>query len=335
MRTFTHHDEHEVTQAIDLDRSGRFVKSRVTVSCGASLAMVRKRSARRATAGAPVMLVHGLGQNRYAWHLGARSLANHIADAGRDVFNVDLRGHGRSTDGGGADSLHRYVDDLCAAGEAVRALTGEAPTLVGHSLGGLISYRAAARAPEAFSGVASLAAPYDFGAGNAAMRALRWALSRGGEVSSRARARRLPYGAVWALFRGAREVWDAPRLPLPVRAWRPGAFEPAVLDEYLSLAFDRGYLGELVDLARGDALERERFEALTLPLLVVAGEHDLLAPPASVLPAYVRSRSPSRRYAALPFGHGDLLLGRDAPRLTWSALDAGRDPNCDAGRRRR
>src|SRR5206468_2476156 len=61
------------------------------------LAVVRKRRAEGATL-APVLLVHGFGQNRYAWHMPERSFANYLADCGFDVFNVDLRGHGRSAE---------------------------------------------------------------------------------------------------------------------------------------------------------------------------------------------------------------------------------------------
>ncbi|MEZ4405953.1 MAG: hypothetical protein R3A52_05710 [Polyangiales bacterium] len=275
------------------------------------------------------MLVHGLGQNRYAWHRRALDGEPPRRRAAGTSSTSTCAGHGRS--GVGDEAL---VDrplrrrPRARDGRGARAHRGGSGA-VGHSLGGLL-LALAAREPERVAAVASFAAPYEFGAGNRALRALRWALDHAGPVSERARARRLPFELVWSLFRRGRRVWDAPRIPLPLRAWRPGAFEPAALDEYLSLAFDRGYVGELLDLSRCDAFDRahggaamrERFESLSLPILVVAGEHDLLAPPASVLPAYTRSRSPARRYAALPFGHGDLLLGRDAPRLTWPTLDA-------------
>jgi poly(3-hydroxyalkanoate) synthetase len=55
--------------------------------------------------------------------------------------------------------------------------------------------------------------------------------------------------------------------------------------------------------------------------LVIAGQHDDLAPPASVKPAYDRSRSNDRSYRELPFGHVDLLIGRDAPQLTWPLVE--------------
>src|SRR5215212_6928154 len=93
----------KVEQTVDRDERGRFVKELVVVKIstrdgGAAtpLAMVRKRSAGPHGARAAVLLVHGYGQNRYAWHLPARSLSNYLARAGYDVFNLELRGHGRS-----------------------------------------------------------------------------------------------------------------------------------------------------------------------------------------------------------------------------------------------
>ena len=63
--------------------------------------------------GSPILLVHGFGQNRYAWHLPARSFANHLATAGFDVYNLDLRGHGRSRHFGAARC--RGIEDYAAS----------------------------------------------------------------------------------------------------------------------------------------------------------------------------------------------------------------------------
>ena len=59
------------------------------------------------------------------------------------------------------------------------------------------------------------------------------------------------------------------------------------------------------------------FEWLDRPLLVVAGTHDTLAPPASVRPAYERSRSSDKTFRAFPLGHIDLIVGREAPLTVW------------------
>ena len=96
---------------------------------------------------APVLLIHGFGQNRYAWHLPSRSFANHLAHAGFDVFNLDLRGHGRSRHMGARRStgvLDYVTYDLPVAIEEIQRLVGPKPVfLVGHSLGGIVSYAAA------------------------------------------------------------------------------------------------------------------------------------------------------------------------------------------------
>src|SRR5262249_46641048 len=112
---------------------------------------------------APVLLVHGFGQNRYAFHLPSRSLANYLARAGYDVFNVDLRGHGRSRHLSRLRSrgVSDYVtEDIPAAVEEVRRLSGGRPLfLVGHSLGGLVAYAAAPELQDSVLGIVSIGSP--------------------------------------------------------------------------------------------------------------------------------------------------------------------------------
>ena len=119
-----------VEQSIDrrAGRTGRFVKEIVLVRGEVPLSLVRKRSAAPGRdIKATVLLVHGYGQNRYAWHLPSRSFVNHLADAGFDVFNLDLRGQGRSRKFSGKrpESLAEYIEeDLPRAFEEVRRTTG-------------------------------------------------------------------------------------------------------------------------------------------------------------------------------------------------------------------
>src|SRR5262249_4206181 len=102
--------------------------------------------------------------------------------------------------------------------------------------------------------------------------------------------------------------------------------EPHVLDQHLRLAFDRAGLAEIRNMFEWAATKRfggeaqdyaERFEAMDIPLLVIAGSNDDLAPPASVRPGFERSRSKDKTYRTVPLGHIDLLVGRDAPLSTW------------------
>lgn len=318
-------------QTIDRHERATFVKELVVSSGHVPLAMVRKRlAANEGGTSAPVLLVHGFGQNRYAWHLPARSFANHLACAGFDVFNLDLRGHGRSRQFGARAprSIDEYVsEDLPAAVEEVQAHSGGKPVfLVGHSLGGLISYAAAPKLNGAVAGVASIGSPYHFTRGSFSLQAIGLlfeGLRRAGVPHV---GLPLPLYPLGAFMRTIRWVADSPFYPVPVRGWHAGALEPHVLEQHLRLAFDRAGFSEMRTMFEWAAEKRfgggaqdyvERFEAMDLPLLVLAGNNDDLAPPASVRPGYERSRSKDKTYRTVPLGHIDLLMGRDAPRSTW------------------
>lgn len=318
-----------VEQVVDRNEIFPFRKELIVTGSRVPLAMVRKRSARLDGTRAPVLLVHGFGQNRYSWHLPARSFANHLARAGFDVFNLDLRGHGRSRDHGTQQcrGVEDYVqEDIPAAVAEVQALSGGRPVwIVGHSLGGLIAYAAAPSLPGAVAGVASIGSPYDFARGSLTLAALT--------VFFRALGRAplpnppVPLAPVGLAMRLTRRFAESRFYPIPLRGWHAGSCEPHVLEQYLRLAFDRVAFAVMLDLfdmqrrfGEHDAHFLERFEAMNVPLLVVAGANDDLAPTASVRPGFTRSRSRDKTYQELPLGHIDLLVGRDAPLMTWSVV---------------
>ncbi len=320
-----------VEQAVDHHHRGTFIKE-VIVTAGTPLAMVRKRVAGSTQTRAPVLLVHGFGQNRYAWHLPSRSFANYLAQRGFDVFNVDLRGHGRSRSFGGRRSqgVHDYIEhDLPQAVAEVRALSGGRPVfLVGHSLGGLVSYAAAPSLGDQIAAIVSIGSPYHFTRGSAflaAVRALNGAMRTLGVPLGN-----MPIylGPVGVALRGLKKLASGPLYPLPLRGWHEGAVEHHVLDEHLELAFDRASLDDIRNLFDwawekrfgGKSGYAQRFQELDIPLLVVAGDNDELAPAASVRPAYDKSRSRDKSFLTFPLGHIDLLVGREAPQTLWPAV---------------
>jgi pimeloyl-ACP methyl ester carboxylesterase len=80
--------------------------------------------------GTTIVLVHGLGFGRRAWH----RVSPLLNSRGLRVVTYDQRGHGAS--GASEDySLGAFVGDLAAV---VEALAVEKPVLVGHSLGAAI-----------------------------------------------------------------------------------------------------------------------------------------------------------------------------------------------------
>jgi polyhydroxyalkanoate synthase len=323
-----------IEQTIDRRERATYFKELVVTGGKVPLAMVRKRcvGVEGSLGGtrAPVLLVHGFGQNRYAWHLPSRSFANSLASAGYDVFNLDLRGHGRSRHLGarrprGVDDYIR--EDLPSAVEEVSALSGGRQVwLFGHSLGGLVSYAAAPQLAGAVAGIVSIGSPYHFARGSLSLSAIAMMVSAMSRSPFPMVNAHVPVRAIGAALRKVRRFAETPIYPIPLRGWHAGALEPHILDEHFRLAFDAAGVGELVEMFRWAAERRfggedsnyvEGFEKLDLPLLVVAGANDDLAPPASVRPAFERSGSRDKTYQSLPLGHIDLLVGSDAPLMTW------------------
>ena len=339
-----------VEQAIDGDRMGHFIKDIVLARPkgpdgkrpDVALAIVRKRPARIATKGA-ILLIHGYGQNRYAWHLPSRSFCNFLAAEGYDVFNLDLRGHGRSRHLGARPpkDLADYVrEDVPAAVEIAKELSGHEQVFVmGHSLGGLISYAAAPAIAASIAGVITLGSPYHFTRGSrflslvgSAMIAMDNTLKLNGA---------LPLEDAGEVMRLFRVFVESPLFPLPIRGYAPKSLEPRVLGEHMSLAMDRGSIPVMRNMFMRAAEARasghrlgvlygyaSAFEALERPLLVIAGSRDGLAPPEAVRPAYARSCSADKTYRVFPRGHIDILVGRDAPLTVWPLVRSWLHARC-------
>ena len=255
------------------------------------------------------------------------------AASGFDVFNLDLRGHGRSRHFGAKTPQHvdEYVsEDIPIAVDEVLSHTNKKPLyLVGHSLGGLVSYAAAPKLAGAIAGIASIGSPYHFTRGSLSLSAISLlfeGMRRAGVPHAHLPVPLSPIGAV---LRTMRRVAESPFYPIPLRGWHAGALEPHVLDQHLRLAFDRAGVSELRQMFEWAGQKRfggpaqdyvERFESMDLPLLVIGGSNDDLAPTASVRPAFERSRSKDKTYRTFPLGHIDLLVGRDAPLSSWPAV---------------
>jgi polyhydroxyalkanoate synthase len=221
----------------------------------------------------------------------------------------------------------------------VRRTTGRDDLfVVGHSLGGLLTYAAAPLASALVRGIVTIGSPYQFTRGSAVLRVLAgllWTLDRAGLTVGNLGNVPLPLRMIGAALRMSRLYVESPLYPLRLRGWHAGSIEPEILAEHMRLAFDVANLPVMLTMFRwstsggglfGGTHETgesyaERFERCALPLLVIAGTEDDLAPPASVEPAYIRSRSPDKAYRELPLGHIDLLVGRDAPRSTWPMVE--------------
>ncbi|MCB9779512.1 MAG: alpha/beta fold hydrolase [Alphaproteobacteria bacterium] len=286
---------------------------------------------------APVLLVHGFAQNRYSWHTSRRSVSAWLAGQGWDVWNLELRGHGRSRRDGqlGAERFADYVADVQAVAEA---LPGPA-FQVGHSLGGAAVYAAAAHAWELREqgrsarlprGVIGIGALYVFGQANPWLGLL-------GRITHQLRDQ--PFMAAFQvrtrLFGHALGrlygVSDIAGYGFPISGWWPGSMEPELLQERLTRGFDWTSVRVWQEMSRwaAEGLPEwdEVWQRTDVPLFVLAGDQDHLMPPDDARVAYDRSGSHDKELCVLDdwsaevhWGHLDLVLGRLAPRHVWPRL---------------
>ncbi len=324
-----------VAQRITPGRIRWFRKEILEVRGPERLAMVRKRRA-EGEAGVPVILVHGFGQNRYAWHMPERSFSNYLADRGFDVFNVELRGHGRSAELGSArtsQGVDGYIrGDLPAVIEAVLAHSGfDKAFLLGHSLGGLCASAAAAKRSD-IAGVVTIGSPHALGRGHLVLGSGLKLLGHtiGASGLFRKSQLKLPVDLIGKALHATRFAFDSKFAPIPIRGWKPGAFEAGEITSYVR-SFDAEAFSTCDDLinlaATGELRSRVDGSSFTqliehneLPLLAISGGADLLANPSAVKPLYERSRSRDKQYMQVDAGHGDLLVGKNAPADVWPVV---------------
>ena len=314
-----------VEQAIDKGVIGRFREEIWAFDAGAPLHLVRKTSEAGPSKG-PVVLVHGFAQNRYSWHTSTRSMANGLAQYGWDVYNLELRGHGRSRVRGGphASQFSDYVEDLVRVAEHFE---GRA-FFVGHSLGGAACYGASTLGPMA--GVVGIGAPFDFARHNTTLRAIcrmtRWArplLWKGGQIHT---------GAAGTFLARNFKLADALSHGLPVTGWQPGSVEPDLFEERVTKGFDWTAIEVWQEMARWSKEGfpyREAWKTSRTPVLVMVGDRDHLMPLGDARGAYDLSGAEDRTLHLFDdylhevhWGHLDLVLGEKAPRHTWTVLNA-------------
>jgi pimeloyl-ACP methyl ester carboxylesterase len=97
------------------------------------------------SAGAPIVLVHGLASNSRIWDAVAPRLAEH-----HHVIALDQRGHGQSDRATDGYTFDQVVTDLAGV---IKAFNLDRPVLVGHSWGGNVVLQYAATYPDGVRGL--------------------------------------------------------------------------------------------------------------------------------------------------------------------------------------
>lgn len=273
-----------------------------------------------------VILVHGLAQNRYTWRVTGRSLSGCLAEAGYEVLNLELRGHGlsRSYGAGNARSFDEYVDDLVRVVEACDA----PPFVMGHSLGGAVGVGAATRVP--LAGLIHLAGVFTFASDNPLLRLLA-ELSLAAEPLLTLAPVRLSTGWAGDLLGRLYKISDIAGYGFPISGWTPGSIERPLLEERLARGFDWTSVEVWLQMARWARGERlsyaEAFGRSAAPLLVICGDADPLVRLPDSQACYDASGSDDRQLLffdafdhEVHWGHVDLILGRRAPDLVWPRI---------------
>lgn len=295
---------------------------RVPTPDGAKIALGRyhPRGGRRFVS--PVVLCHGLGANRYALDFSERySLARFLANRGFETWVLELRGRGMS-----GKPLDATFDDQARedVGTALRTVlsagTARDVLWVGHSKGGMVAYAHLARLPTApIRAIAAMGTPLSFEHQPGVKRFLQ-------AVAPAFGLKVIPMRLATRLV-----------APLGLPPWPIGPYlanaqnmEPQVIRQAISnvTADILGGVGRQFQrwIATGrldgeDGFDyRAALKDVRVPVLLVAGVKDLLAPPETMTPVRTLLGGPVE-YVLLAkaqgfsadYGHGDLTLGRNAP----------------------
>ncbi len=282
--------------------------------------------------GPPVLLLHGLGGNRYTYLLEGRSLAGYLAEQGFDCYVAEVRGAGESGTRHWRYDLEDHLRwDLPVVLEHIRAVSGARVVhWVGHSLGGvmLMCHGIGREAHGLGRGVCIGSALSYRGSAFQPLLALKPALSR---------LTRLPFGTLTHLVaplagrvRNPFELFNfwAPNIePALVRAMHANAFGPIPISLLLSLV---GAV-EPSGLCSRDGSVRylDGASRCAGPVLLMAGSEDRQCPISLVeaTAAAIGSRAQVERFGraygqAEEYGHLDLILGRRAPQEVWPRIEA-------------
>ncbi len=330
------------SEAVEGNQSVKFYKRlhEVVTEDGMQLLMTQKSPVGK-KALAPVMLVHGLGQNRFSWTLSKRSMENYLVSLGFTTFNVELRGHGLSRANGSQypTTFENYLTyDIPAFIQEIQNITGRKKMFfIGHSLGGTISYCVGPLFQDSLLGIISFAGPYAMAKGNPFLKTVAFMGSTAFKVlpMKHFHSQPFPIDYVGVVAKMGLFALDHPWNHFAIQVWQPGSMERDVLEERIAKGFDRTSISVarlLVDWGARGKLHgtggkenyEDRIADLKIPILFVNGDRDYAVPPSAAKPAWENAPSNDKTFlvfnkkgTGVHWGHCDLISGKNAPAHVW------------------
>lgn len=200
-----------------------------------------------------VLLLHGIGGGRSIWGQDGSGTAQAIADAGFRALAMDFPGYGDSPGEPTLDAMVKAVLDLAQKARAERIV------LLGHSMGGMVAQEVALRAPQAVHGLVLACTSSAFGKPDGAWQ------------TQFVTDRLAPLDAGLGMAGMADRL--VPGMVSPQAA--PAALRQA--RDVMARVPEASYRVALKSIAGFD--RREALCQITVPTLLLAGEHDRTAPP--------------------------------------------------------
>src|SRR3954451_5771951 len=323
------------------------------IDTGPQRTVRRYRPPRTPTAHSPVLLVPPLAAPARCFDLRRGcSLAEHLISLGYPTYLVDYGAIGFADRQLG---LEHWVEDVIPnAVEAVRADAGGdcEVQVVGWCLGGIMSLLSVAGEDLPVSSVALIASPFDFSQVRGAAPIRQLAELTGGRVVT-ALYQALGGAPAPLVSLGFQLTALDKRITKPLTLLRNLGDRDLLahieaVDDYMAhmLAYPGRTFAQLyhqffrvndladgrIELSDGEVID---IAAVDVPVLVVAGSNDVLAPePAVRHVASLLTGAPEVRVHTSPGGHLGVLTGRSARSTTWAELDSFlRDHEAPAGAR--
>lgn len=283
---------------------------------------------RRPNPGAPsVVLVHGISSNHRFFDLDEeRSLALHLQKEGFDVWNLDLRGHGRARVHASGRPQHPKNLDVYASYDLPAAITrvleetnADSVHFVGHSLGGMVlaMYLATTEDPPIASAVI-LSSPLDFRDPSRVLKLAAGMAPLGTVLPSLA----TPAGArmLGAWHRGS---------PAQQFLYNPALMEKPRQRTLLRWVVSPLYRGEIqhfrhileggeVVSVDGEMVYRDHLFDVQTPILFFAGRADRIVSPDRVSTFFDSVGSADKQFVVLSAANGH---GGDFGHLDYTAAD--------------